>query len=271
MTVKELAAALSGREYGMEISREEERAAKEASLVVMYGYSDDCVELRGAIDAEIGAYEGTAVYIGKDGMIGDPTCSDAEHCACPYFVTARNAAKTIKAIWNDAGGPFWTFETDIPHEAFTIMEDGEPFCVGIVFSLAATAKKETNDLEEARRALLAAFPGSFINEQDEFIAHPRTNQYFLLADCKTPEDIEAKVIEWLSRPAFKTAPYSQEWRNRKLHEFIRNGINAFLDTGFTEEDMETIYSRLGNAIRHNLTMEFIAHNMDVAWLMEAPQ
>lgn len=123
--------------------------------------------------------------------------------------------------------------------------------------------------EEARRALLASFPGSYINLQDEFIAHPRTNQYFLLADCKAPEDIEAKVLEWLSRPAFKTAPYSQEWRNRKLHEFMRAGVNAFLDMDFTEEDMEVIYGSIGNAINHDLTMEFIRREMDVGWLKKA--
>lgn len=131
------------------------------------------------------------------------------------------------------------------------------------------SEKIEKDMQEARKALLASFPGSFINHLDEFIAHQRTNQYFILADCKTPEDIEAKVFEWLSRPAFKTAPFSQEWRNRKLHEFILNGINAFLDTSFTEDDMEIIYGRLGNAINHSLTMEFIAHGMDVAWLKEA--
>lgn len=125
------------------------------------------------------------------------------------------------------------------------------------------------DMEEARRALLESFDGSFINQRDEFIAHPRTNQYFLLADCRTPEDIEAKVLEWLSRPAFKSQPYSQEWRNRKLHQFIRNGVNSFLDTNFTEEDMEIIYQHLGNAIRHNLTLEFISHDMDIGWLKEA--
>lgn len=134
MTAKELAAALSGREYGMEISREEAQAAKEAGLVVVYGSSDDCMELRGAIDAEVGAYEGATIYVNRDGLVDDPVCRDAEECTCPYFVAVRNAAKTIKAIWHDAGGPCWTFETDIPHETFTIMEDGEPFCVGIVFS-----------------------------------------------------------------------------------------------------------------------------------------
>lgn len=127
----------------------------------------------------------------------------------------------------------------------------------------------TADMVETRKALISAFPGSFINERDEFIAHPRTNQYFILADCETPEDIEAKVLEWLSRAAYKTAPYSQEWRNRKFHEFMRDCINEFLDTGFTTEDMAVIYQALGNRVHHDLTVEFIAHGMDIGWLKEA--
>jgi len=38
-------------------------------------------------------------------------------------------------IEHDEGGPCWTFATTIPHETFTIFEDGEPFCEGIVFSM----------------------------------------------------------------------------------------------------------------------------------------
>lgn len=135
MTAKELAAALSGCEYGMEISKEEEREAKEAGLVVVYGYSDDNVELRGAIDSELGAYDGTTIYIAPSGLLEEPDCDDAETCTCPYFTAAKKAAREIKAIWHDEGGPAWTYETDIPHETFTVYEDGEPFCVGIVFSM----------------------------------------------------------------------------------------------------------------------------------------
>lgn len=134
MTAKELAAVLSGREYGMEISREEEREAKEAGLVVVYGYSDDSVELRGAIDAEAGAYDGATIYITPTGMLEEPTCDNAEDCTCPYFAAAKKAAKEIKAVWC-GGQATWTFETDIPHETFTIFEDGEAFCIGIVFSM----------------------------------------------------------------------------------------------------------------------------------------
>lgn len=128
------------------------------------------------------------------------------------------------------------------------------------------------DVEEARAKLLECFPGSFIRNSDdvgyEFIAHPRTNQSFILEDCHYVEDIEAKVLEWLSRAAFKTAPYSQEWRNRRFHEFILAGVNAFLDTDFSEEDMDLIYTYMGNEIRHGLTMAFIYHDMSMKWLRE---
>ena len=132
MTAKELAIALTGREVGMEIMPGEERATKDAGLVVVYGYSDDNVEFCGAINDEVGAYNGTTVYITPDGVLQGPDCGRDD---CPYFAREREKARTVKAVWHDKGGPCWTFETDIPHETFTVMEDREPFCVGIVFSM----------------------------------------------------------------------------------------------------------------------------------------
>lgn len=134
MTAKELAAMLNGREYGGEIYPDEEQGAKAAGLVVVYGYSDDNVEFCGAIDDEAGAYEGTTIPIDKEGILYEPSC-DCVDIDCPYFKAALEKAKTIKAVWHDEEGPSWTFETDIPHETFTILEDGEPFCVGIVFGM----------------------------------------------------------------------------------------------------------------------------------------
>lgn len=132
MTAKELAEMLSGRERGTEITVDEERQAADARLVVVYGYSDDNVEFCGAINDEVGAYNGTTVCLTPDGVLQEPDCGQDD---CPYFAREREKAKTIKAVWHDEGGPCWTFETDIPHETFTVMEDGEPFCVGIVFSM----------------------------------------------------------------------------------------------------------------------------------------
>ena len=124
------------------------------------------------------------------------------------------------------------------------------------------------DMAEARVALLRSFPGSFINSREEFIAHEKANEYIILGDCMTPEDIECKVLEWFSRAAHKSQPYSQEWRNRKFHTFMLDGINAFLETDFSPEDMGIIYQELGNGIRHELTIEFVKHRKDIKWLAE---
>ena len=152
MTAKELADLLTGRDYGGEIFPEEERRAKACGLVAVYGYSDDNIELRGAIDEEIGAWKGTRIYVNKDGVL-QPDCSSIEECVCPYFDAAKRAAKTIDAIWHSEGRPCWTFKTLIPHEAFTIFDGEEPFCEGIVFSMKDVQTKTPNDpltLEELR-------------------------------------------------------------------------------------------------------------------------
>ena len=118
------------------------------------------------------------------------------------------------------------------------------------------------ELKEAINGLLNSFPKSFINYNNEFIAHERTNQYIILSDCKSLLDIECKVLEWFSRPAHKTEPYSQSVRNKRFHEFMLNGINNFLDTKFTVEQMEVIYQKLGNTINHQKTIEFIQSEYD---------
>jgi hypothetical protein len=45
----------------------QEREAEANGLVVVYGYSDDNVELAGAISDEIGAWEGVVFHVEKDG------------------------------------------------------------------------------------------------------------------------------------------------------------------------------------------------------------
>lgn len=120
----------------------------------------------------------------------------------------------------------------------------------------------SGDLEEAKAALLECFPNSFINDMGEFIAHLRSNTYFILDNCETPLDIECKVLEWLSRAASKGIPYHQEWRNEKFRKFMRNGINDFLETNFSEEQFLTIYTYLGNAVNHKKTIAFIESEYD---------
>lgn len=131
MTAQELAALLNGRAYGEEISDAEEKQAKDAGLVVVFGASDDLMEFRGAVSDEVGAYKGNDAFFTKAGLLRS-LCSDEE---CPYFAEKQDAATYIAAKWHDGGIP-WTYETEIPHATFDIMEDDEKYCRGIVFALA---------------------------------------------------------------------------------------------------------------------------------------
>lgn len=128
MTPKEAVALLDGREYTKEITRDEERAFKDADLVVVFGASDDLVEFRGAWNDEYGCYGGDTIPVFAGGLV----INNCEDDGCPYFESVRANARTIDAIFGEDGFT-WTYDTDIPHETFVVMEDGDTYCRGIVF------------------------------------------------------------------------------------------------------------------------------------------
>ena len=113
-----------------------------------------------------------------------------------------------------------------------------------------------------------AFPNSFINYNGEFIAHKMANEYFRLEDCENELDVKCKVLEWFSRGAYKTEPFHFDAENRRYHEFMRKGINKFLGTKFTEDDMELIYTYLGNRCNHEKTIRFVESGYDMNILFE---
>lgn len=113
--------------------------------------------------------------------------------------------------------------------------------------------------------LFKAFPNSVINHSLEFVADidPRVNSYFRLSDCDSDEDVQAKVLEWLSRDAYKSEHYQTKKKNEQVHKYHLDGINSFLGTEFTPEDVAVIYQELGNCINHNKTLEFIRSGYDM--------
>ena len=112
--------------------------------------------------------------------------------------------------------------------------------------------------------LMWDFPNSFFNERDEFIAHRYSNTYFIFGNCETEEDVNCKVLEWLSRAASKGVPYNQEWRNKKFRSFMLDGINMFLHTNFSHDDIDIIYTYLGNSCNHARTLEFVRSGYDMS-------
>ena len=112
------------------------------------------------------------------------------------------------------------------------------------------------------RKLMASFPDGFLNSEMEFIVCERTNLYFLLGDCQSELDVKCKVLEWCSRDCCKTEPFHQKKRNDEYHEMILDGVNRYLGTRFSQDDMDEIYCRLGNTVKHELTIKFIESGFD---------
>lgn len=108
---------------------------------------------------------------------------------------------------------------------------------------------------------MRAFPLFYINHNMEVIVHPRRNSYFRLEDVKSEMDLKAKIIEWLSREACKGG-------TKKTQAYHLDGINAFLGTAFSHEDMMEIYTYLGNRVNHAKTLRFIESGYDVSMLQE---
>ena len=113
--------------------------------------------------------------------------------------------------------------------------------------------------------LMKCFPRSFINEHGEFIAHENANEYFILHNCANDLEIKCKVLEWFSRGASKTEPFNTKKKNEEFNNFMLDGINKFLNTNFTKEQMRIIYQELGNQVNRSLTTAFIlsGYNMDL--------
>ncbi len=139
MTPSEMAARLTGREYGSETTPEDEALAKEHGLVIVFGASDDLLEFRGAIDDELGAWNGRFARVDQKGLTSefegiDLHARNAKELLRDYFRREDKGA-TIHAKWA-TDGYSWIITTDTPHATFEIVEDGEPFCRGIVFAMA---------------------------------------------------------------------------------------------------------------------------------------
>lgn len=123
MNLKEFANMLDGRPYGHEITEAEEALAKKLGFVVVFGYSDDNAELRGAINDEIGCFDGGVL----------------EHEDLPDTIYANWCPEDIDCSW--------AYGTSIPHEKFCIYDDGELYCVGIVCDINKPESANNNKIK----------------------------------------------------------------------------------------------------------------------------
>lgn len=142
MTAQELAAKLDGREVGNEITREETAQAKKDGLLVVYGGSDDLIELDGAIHDEVNAYDGGECYI-KNGKLLEPLEDESDievlekYGVLEIVQTMHKDAIKIEALWCPDGSLYsWVMRAEgVEWHSFDVNEGGGKFCRGMVIQL----------------------------------------------------------------------------------------------------------------------------------------
>ena len=125
-------------------------------------------------------------------------------------------------------------------------------------------------LNEALMKLLRCYPRSIINPAGEFIAvnDRSSNDFFRLIDCSTEDDLKCKVLEFFSRPAYKTEPYNSQRKNAEYHADMLIGLNRCLETNFSPGQIESLYSYVGNRCNHARTVRFVASGYDMNVLVD---
>jgi hypothetical protein len=116
-----------------------------------------------------------------------------------------------------------------------------------------------NEIKKCLDKIKFLFPKSFINSRNELILEPKNNIYFRLEDIQTELEFKCKVVAWLSRPSCKGV--SVYWQKICL-----KGMNNFLGTEFSKDNMEMIYAKLGNDVNRSLTIRFIESGYDLTVL-----
>ena len=124
-------------------------------------------------------------------------------------------------------------------------------------------------LESVQKAL-KHLSGSFINHNTEIILIPKFNVYTLLVDVETDDDFKVKLCEWFSRDCCCALRYSQNKRLEKYYQENTDAFNVICGTNFTVEQMEQIYTKLGNGIKHELANRFVKSGFDLSVIADHP-
>ncbi len=119
-------------------------------------------------------------------------------------------------------------------------------------------KQLTVSFEMIKR-LMVAYPQSTINESGEFCT--QFDNYFSLDSCADSSEVECKVLEWFSRPAYRGG-------TSKSRSYMRGGLETFFDREFSDREIERIYTHLGNSISRERTKRYIASGFDISVLSE---
>jgi len=133
--LREIAKILDGMAYESQMPEDALHIARENRIVIVYGWEraknalawgDACIEVAGAVRME------------RDfnTVVGLGVINGGVYTLFRKWHEAKREGEELVLAHRDAEPPYvWTYETDIPHECFDILRDGEKYCRGIVFCL----------------------------------------------------------------------------------------------------------------------------------------
>lgn len=121
---------------GIEKLEAAKQIASENGFVIVVGHSDDGAMFYGSIYDQFDCYDGGTALVDSEGLLPCRDNIDDDEELESYFAR-KNSTSAIKAIWGQEGYS-WTYETEIPHVTFDLLEDydeEDKFCRGIIFSI----------------------------------------------------------------------------------------------------------------------------------------
>lgn len=125
MNIHNYSKMLGIRLKGNEVPYDIIKLAKANNYLIFFGHSDNTIEICSCRYYEFDAYKSTTLYITHNCVYHE----NEVHPTAAYPVHARFTEQSRKST------VMWSFTTDIPHETFNIMENGELYCRGIVIDL----------------------------------------------------------------------------------------------------------------------------------------
>ncbi|MXO31784.1 hypothetical protein [Apibacter sp. B2912] len=142
MKKEKLAQLLNGRQYGEEMTDEEQLQAEKNGLLVCFGASDDLLEFRGIMSDEAGIYGGGSIFLYKNkdqkfAFLDEPSYDELSATLDQKGLPISLKTLPIKAEWcPEKLDCTWLITTDIPHATFDIYDNEELYCRGIVLKLS---------------------------------------------------------------------------------------------------------------------------------------
>lgn len=112
------------------------------------------------------------------------------------------------------------------------------------------------------------FENSFINHNNELIMIPKFNVYTRLDDVNSEFDFKVKLCEWFSRDCCCALRYAYKKRLKTYWNQNTSIFNELCGTNFTADDMELIYTYLGNGINRPKCIKFVESGFDMSVLTE---